>query len=216
MCHANKRSTTRRVVWQSSFEFCVPLAFQTNPVVWCCLTNACKSVNTWIQARTQSTWFLSLNNWHKLKCLCICLNWLIIYFFKKLLVFPVFQDSIRVELASIIHLFDVGSRSGSHGDPSQCGNAFADGAQMIKQRRRAILLSKRLDSLNGLRRRRQQFDQICFDRRFGTRCHNQKVTLISARNQREGEKNQNQHSSTLSRDIACHVEKEKKNRNSFC
>lgn len=64
-----------------------------------------------------------------------------------------------------------------HSDPSESGNTFADGAQVVKQRRCAILLSVGLDSLNRLRSRRQKFHQVSFGGCFGARRHDQKLTL---------------------------------------
>lgn len=68
-----------------------------------------------------------------------------------------------------------------HGDPSEGGDALADGTQVVEQWRGAVLLAVRLDRLDGLRRRRQQFHQVGIGGLLRSRRHHQELALGPSR-----------------------------------
>ena len=53
-------------------------------------------------------------------------------------------------------------------DPSESGDTLTDGAQVVEQRRRTILLAERLNRLNCLRRRCEQFHHLRLDWSLGS------------------------------------------------
>lgn len=64
---------------------------------------------------------------------------------RGVLLLPLLEDPVRVELAGVIHLLDIRTRGLLHAHPSQSGNALADGGQVVEEGRGAMLLAEVLD-----------------------------------------------------------------------
>lgn len=64
---------------------------------------------------------------------------------RLVLLFPLLQHAVGVELAGVVHLLDIGRGRGRHGHPTQRRDALGNSRQVVEERGGAVLLAELLD-----------------------------------------------------------------------